>query len=254
MKSSILGFTLIFIIFSSLFFSYSNPTSLNTIAYGSSSLSLSSQNQKIIDKVTIKVTEAKLSANYISVKKVLERLALQTQNNGENVQESLNKILNQVSQNHESKVVDKIANLTLEESFSNTQQQPSNLQKPSNIQQNQVTPQSPNDFSNRDDTTVSDKALEIDPNNTDALDIKGTALFLLDKYDEAVQYFDKEPNHSQQKESILKRKWLLQDIVVGLVRKLLNLVHPAMVLYSLFQIQEISEEEQLEYHLMNSYS
>ena len=94
-SSSIFGFTFIvfIIIFSSslLFFSYSNPTSLNNIVYGSSSpsSSLSGQNQLLIDKISIKVTEVKPFVDYVSVKKVLERLALQEQNKGENVQESL---------------------------------------------------------------------------------------------------------------------------------------------------------------------
>jgi hypothetical protein len=82
MKSSIFGFTfIIFItIFSSLllFLSYLNPISLNTIAYGSSSSSsLSGQNQQLIDKIAIKNIDAKPSADYVSVKKILERLALQ---------------------------------------------------------------------------------------------------------------------------------------------------------------------------------
>ena len=186
-SSSIFGFTFIIliIIFSSslLFFSYSNPTSINNIAYGSSSSSsssLSGQNQQLIDKIAIKVTEAKPSADYVSVKKVIERVALQKHNKGGNVQESLTNILNQVSQNPESIVVDNIVNLALKESASNTQQQPSNTQ-----QQNQVTPQPTNDLSNRNDTKVSDKALEIGPNATYALFNEGRALYDLGKYDEA---------------------------------------------------------------------
>ena len=57
---------------------------------------------------------------------------MQKENKGENVQESLTNILNQISQNPESKVVDNIANIALKVSSSNTQQ-------PSNTQQNQVT-------------------------------------------------------------------------------------------------------------------
>jgi tetratricopeptide (TPR) repeat protein len=182
MKISSFGFTFIIsiIIFSTLFFSYSNPTSLNTIAYGSfSPSSLSGENQQLIDKIAIKITEAKPSADYVSVKKVLERLALQKQNKGENIQESLTKILNQVSQNPESKVVDSIVNLALKESPSNTQQQ------------NQLTPQPTNNFSNRNETTVSEKALEIDPNQTGALLDKSNALYAQERYDEAIQYLDK---------------------------------------------------------------
>ena len=36
-----------------------------------------------------------------------------------------------------------------------------------------------------------DKALQVDPNYTDALNNKGDALYDLDKYDEAIQIFDK---------------------------------------------------------------
>ena len=36
-----------------------------------------------------------------------------------------------------------------------------------------------------------DKALQIDPNDTDALNNKGLALYNLGKYDEAIQYYDK---------------------------------------------------------------
>ena len=234
--SSIFGFTfrifntiiIFIIIFSSslLFFSYSNPTSLNTIAYGSSSSpsSLSGQNQQLIDKIAIKITEAKPSADYVSVKKVLETLALQKQNTGGNAQESLTKIFNQVSQNPKSIVADNIANLALQESASNTQQQP-----PSNTQQqNQVTPsynttassnvknpfvpteneqeqeqENITDALVKKGNTLSDlgrndeaiqyynKALQIDPNQTLALNSKGEALYMLDKYDEAIQHYDK---------------------------------------------------------------
>ena len=45
-----------------------------------------------------------------------------------------------------------------------------------------------------------DKALQIDPNDTDALNSKGDALINLGKYDEAIQYFDKalqvDPNYT----------------------------------------------------------
>ena len=188
MKSNIFVFTfIIFLISLSLFFLYSNPSSLNNIVYGSSpSSSLLGQNQQLIDKIAIKITEAEPSADYVSVKKVLERLVLQKQNKGRNV-ESLTNILNQVSQNPGSKVVDNIGNLELKESSSNTQQQ----QQPSSTQQNQVTPQSPNEFSPRDDTTVSGKALEIDPNDIDALNGKGDALYDLERYNEAIMYYDK---------------------------------------------------------------
>ena len=188
MKSNIFVFTfIIFLISLSLFFLYSNPSSLNNIVYGSSSSSsLSGQNQQLIDKIAIKITEAEPSADYVSVKKVLERLVLQEHNKGGNV-ESLTNRVNQVSQNPGSKVVDNIVNLALKESSSNTQQQ----QQPSSTQQNQVTPQSPNEFSNRDDTTVSGKALEIDPNDTDALNGKGDTLYDLERYSEAITYYDK---------------------------------------------------------------
>jgi tetratricopeptide (TPR) repeat protein len=155
---------------------------------------INGQNQQLIDKIAIKITEAKPSVDYVSLKKVLEKLALQKENKGENVQESLTQILNQVSQNPENIVVDNIANLALKESSSNTQQQPPSIQK-----QNQVTPQPTNDFSHGNDNTVSDKALEIDPTNIDALVKKSKALYAQDRFDEAIQYLDKilqiEPNN-----------------------------------------------------------
>ena len=104
---------------------------------------------------------------------------MQTQNKGGDVQESLTNILNHVSQNPGSKVVENIVKLALKENASNT------------LQQNQVTPQLPNDFSNRNDPMVSDKALEVDPNAMDALSNKGDALYDLERYDEAIQYYDK---------------------------------------------------------------
>jgi tetratricopeptide (TPR) repeat protein len=197
MKNSIFRFTfiIIFIIFlsSSLFSLYSNPNPVINITYGSSSSSsISGENQQLIDKIAIKITDAKPSADYISVKKVLERLALQEQNKGGNAQESLTKILNQISLNlGESKVVDKIVNLALKESSSYIQQQQQEQQPSNTQQQNQVTPQSANDFSNIDYIMVSDKALKSNPNDTDALNGKGDALYDLEKYDEAIQNYDK---------------------------------------------------------------
>src|SRR5215211_5525300 len=125
MKTKVSHFLLFFILI--LFVATAGVVSFSLIhiVYGSSSsLSLSGENQQLIDKIAIKVTEAKPSADYVSVKKVLERMALQKQNKGgENVQESLTNIFNQVSQNPESKVIDNIVNQALKESASNTQQQ-----------------------------------------------------------------------------------------------------------------------------------
>ena len=131
MKSSnILEFTfitfIVMIFLLSLFFSNSNFISLNNIAYGILFLLLIitiRPESTVIDKIAIKVTEAKPSADYVSVKKVIEGVESQKHNKRENVQESLTNILNLVSQNPESIVVDNIVNLAIKESASNTQQQ-----------------------------------------------------------------------------------------------------------------------------------
>jgi hypothetical protein len=140
-----------------LFLLHPNQTQLNGVAYGSTSEStavspisppdspLGSIPLMLVDQIAFMISGANPSVNGDSVKEVVERLTLQTQGKGGNAEQSLIRIIEQVSQNSTGPVANSIINLALREGNAQPQQQPiapQPQQQPA-IPQQQQTPSSP---------------------------------------------------------------------------------------------------------------
>ena len=114
----------IFVIVSS-FFSHTNQIQLDSVAYGSTSEStavspvspppspLGSVSRLLVDQAAFMISIANPSVNNETVKEVVERLALQTQGKGGNAEQSLVRMIEQISQNSTGPLVSNIINLAL---------------------------------------------------------------------------------------------------------------------------------------------
>jgi outer membrane biosynthesis protein TonB len=139
-----------------LFLLHPNQTQLNGVAYGSTSEStavspisppdspLGSIPLMLVDQIAFMISGANPSVNGDSVKEVVERLTLQTQGKGGNAEQSLIRIIEQVSQNSTGPVANSIINLALREGNAQPQQQPiapQPQQQPATPQQQPIAPQ-----------------------------------------------------------------------------------------------------------------
>ncbi|HJT85719.1 MAG TPA: tetratricopeptide repeat protein [Nitrososphaeraceae archaeon] len=159
-----------------------------------SSSSLLGENQQLIDKLAIKVTDAKYSANDVSVKKAQDRYDEAIQN--------YDKVL-RIDPTNTDALNKKGFALYLLDRYDEALQ---NYDKALQIDPNNTLALSNKgdvlyDLDRYDEALQNyDKALQIEPNNTYALNSKGDVLYDFDRYDEALQNYDKalqiDPNNT----------------------------------------------------------
>ncbi|MGD9673462.1 MAG: tetratricopeptide repeat protein [Candidatus Nitrosocosmicus sp.] len=177
--------------------------STSSSASSSSSSLLSPEDQRLIDQIAIKITDANPTVDYDSIKKTIETSALQSQKRGGDVQKILNGILQRVTMDGNGPVAKKFIDQAMKEKESDKAHVPadSNSSNAGNQKGNTLDTSLDelyekatqlHDAGNYDEAiTYYDKVLAIDPNDVYALGNKGGALFNLGKYDEAITYYDK---------------------------------------------------------------
>jgi tetratricopeptide (TPR) repeat protein len=172
---------------------------------------LSDQEIRTIDQISKVLSESNPSVRIESIREVLQDSALQTHNKGENAQDVLNYLLQQIRADSNGPVATKI----MERAANKNTIGPLNISPSSSFsQQNQreinsvVNKQSLDELFSKaielndageyaQSIPYLDQVLALDPNNVDALYIKGESLYMIEDYSgsppyyrEAVPYFD----------------------------------------------------------------